>query len=472
MKNLSFLLFFCLISPVGVVASNLENISVIRLQIYLKSVGLEVGNLDGLYGRKTDQALKDLLSEYDAEWDGELDQNDLKIIEKAVRKSPYLFEPSDKNRFLFELQEELVIGGFLEQGFTGIFDMKTRRAVDNFIALQSNAGGKYLRDGLPTFSLLQAVKNANRYSPVNSQSFKNGKINVSNNSNSSSKTKHHKKTFLKPLSLDKIRKRRFTDVGVNCEGTASGDIVSNNGRNYIKGNFRLANTAVTSFRLDENSFNNCGERIADKSKKDWEKSKARAELYFHGIDARTGYTYVFDAEFMYDRKFSSKNISREVNDRTLILQIRADPNPGCGSILDLKIQGQKSNPRLQINSTYIEIDEQFSYAKNSGGQITCHHWDSQFVSIPFPENKFHQIRVELAVLDFNHYRMHIFVNNVHAKTINYDYKSFLHKVHTVNGFFVPFGLYQMPNKFRTSGENVITAQYRNVGFYEVKSPDQ
>jgi len=193
MKNLSFLLFFCLISPVGVVASNLENISFIRLQIYLKSVGLEVGNLDGLYGRKTDQALKDLLSEYDVEWDGELDQNDLKIIEKAVRKSPYLFEPSDKNRFLFELQEELVIGGFLEQGFTGIFDMKTRRAVDNFIALQSNAGGKYLRHGLPTFSLLQAVKNANRYSPVNSQSFKNGKINVSNNSNSSSKIKHHKK---------------------------------------------------------------------------------------------------------------------------------------------------------------------------------------------------------------------------------------------------------------------------------------
>ena len=219
-------------------------------------------------------------------------------------------------------------------------------------------------------------------------------------------------------------------------------------------------------------WKNCGGKIKDPVSKSWNNSKARAELDFVGQRAQKGYTYVFDAEFMYKRSFASKAVKWQANDRTLIFQIKADPNPKCGPILALKMHGLKGKLQLEVNSTYIEIDDNFSYSRQSGGEITCHEWDSKMLPITFSEGKFHKVRVELSVLDFNHYKINVFINEKHVRTVVYNYKNFPNKVHTAKGFYLNHGLYQMPNEFRSSGEYKITAQYRNVGYYRVKTPDR
>ena len=71
---------------------------------------------------------------------------------------------------------------------------------------------------------------------------------------------------------------------------------------------------------------------------------------------------------------------------------------------------------------------------------------------------------------YNHYEIYVFINENHVSKINYNYKLFPHKVHTAKGFYLPFGLYQMPNEFRSLGQYNITAKYQNVGFYKVKTP--
>lgn len=181
---------------------------------------------------------------------------------------------------------------------------------------------------------------------------------------------------------------------------------------------------------------------------------------------------MFDAELMFNRTFASKIVKWQRIGRTLIFQIKAEPNPGCGPILGLSIYEQKGKTLLEVSSTYIEIDDNFSYPRNAGGEITCHGWDSKKLPITFSEGKFHKIRVELSVLDFNHYKINVFINDQHVRTVDYNYKKFPHKVLTAKGFYLNHGLYQMPNEFRSSGEYKITAQYRNVGYYRVKTPNR
>ena len=50
-----------------------EKLSVIKLQVYLQSAGMDVGKLDGLYGKRTDLALQTLLEKNGIVWDGDLD---------------------------------------------------------------------------------------------------------------------------------------------------------------------------------------------------------------------------------------------------------------------------------------------------------------------------------------------------------------------------------------------------------------
>ena len=267
---------------------------------------------------------------------------------------------------------------------------------------------------------------------------------------------------------------------MDCEGrVAKGDIISAQGFNYGQGankprkpRYTLNSRTTTFFKLDKDSFNNCSEQIKDPVSKSWNKRKARAELSFLDQRAQKGYTYVFDAEFMFKRSFASKIVKWQANDRTLIFQLHAEPRPKCGPILGLEMHGSKGKLQLEVNSTYIEIDDNFSYSRQSGGKITCHGWGNKMLPISFSEDKFHKIRVELSVLDFNHYKINVFINEQHVRTVDYNYKKFPHKVHTAKGFYLPHGLYQMPNEFRSSGEYKITAQYRNVGYYRVKTPDR
>jgi hypothetical protein len=467
--------FFALV-PIILSAESLEKISIIKLQVYLSSAGFNVGKLDGLYGKKTDQALTHLLKGQGLNWDGTLDSKDIEAIKTSVKKSGFIYEPNEKNRFMFDMQEQLVIAGYLQQSFTGLFDKNTKAAVTAFISDVNNYGQKFLRDGLPTYSLLQVLEKFNRDAKSKQQAFINGKLNKPSVSNSSKKlASKPKRSNIKPINLNIITKKSFNRVWVACEGTANGDIKSSKGKVYVNpGPYRtiynLQNDAATLFKLDQNSFNNCGSKITNRVSKQWAKSKARAELDFLGVKARKGYTYVFDAEFLYDRKTTSKTVESKVNDRTSIFQLKADPNPKCGPIVGLTIHGWKGKASLQVTSTYIEIDENFSYALNSGGKITCHNLVQKFLPISFSEKKNHKLRIEVSVLDYNHYEIYVFINETHVSKINYNYKLFPHKVHTAKGFYLPFGLYQMPNEFRSLGQYNITAKYQNVGFYEVKTP--
>ena len=461
--------FFCI--PISTLAKVSNDILIIKLQIYLTSAGFPVGKIDGLYGRKTDQAIKSLLSKYGVVWDGILDEKDIAIIRKEVVAASYIYEPNAENRFYFDLQEQLIIAGYLEQGFTAKYDPRTETAVLNFLKKNNLSKQSLLRDNLPTYSLLKSLHRINRNAASKKQAFVKGQLKRPEKRNlQQSSQKTVAKINRKPIDLVSIKKRSFTKVHVACGGTAKGDITSKSGKNYnnLK-DYYLKNNTTTFFKLDQNSYNNCGSNIKDTESKTWEKSKARAELNFAGVKARKGYTYVFDAEFLYQRTAKSNSVANVVNDRTLIFQMKADPNPKCGPIVALKIHGWKGKTSLEVNSTYIEIDENFSYARNSGGKITCHQWDSKFLPINFSENKTHKIRVELSVLDYNKYEIHVFINGQHVRKISYDYQAFPHNVHTADGFYLPFGLYQMPNKFRTNGQHIISAQFKNVGFYEVRT---
>ena len=460
----AILLLLLSIKPLLSSDNSVEKLSVIRLQIYLKSIGHNIGSLDGIYGKKTESALKKTLSEQNIEWDNHLDQIDLQAIKTAVSKSPYLFKAKPENQFLFDIQEQLIIAGFLNQGFTGLFDEATKVATSKYFEAQSLKKSNFFRDKLPTYNLLKSLRKYNKGSRSTSQSFLDGILVKTGQS----KITVARKT-LSPLNLSSISKKQFTRVEVACGGTANGDIKNTDGRYFKTGKSNLDTKSVMLFELNQNSFNNCGDRIRDSQSKSWEKSKARAELQFLGMKARKGYTYIFDANFAYKRKSTSNSIANSVNDRTLIFQIKADPNPKCGPIVALKIHGWKGQTRLEVNSTYIEVDNSFSYQRNAGGKITCHQWDSKFLPIPFGENKKHKLRIELSVLDFNHYFINVFINDEHVRTIDYNYKKFPKKVHAVDGFYVPFGLYQMPNKFRSSGQYSINAEFSNVGLYETKS---
>lgn len=264
-----------------------EELSVIRLQVYLKSAGMDVGKLDGLYGKKTDLALQTLLEKNGIVWDGELDYNDIEIIKRSVKRSPYLYEPSDKNRFIFELQEQLIIGGFLEQGFTGIFDNQTKKAVSSFIAIDNDPENRFMRDDLPTYSLLQTLEEFNRSVSTRINYFVNGKISKRGLQEANKKlVSQSQQSSLKPINLDNLKKRVFNKVVVDCEGrVAKGDIVSAQGFNYgqaankpRKPRYTINSKTTTYFKLDKDSFNNCGGKIKDPVSKSWEKRKARAEL--------------------------------------------------------------------------------------------------------------------------------------------------------------------------------------------------
>ena len=472
-KVFTIVSFFCV--PISTFAKESNDISIIKLQIYLTSAGFPVGKIDGLYGRKTDQAIKSLLSKHGIVWDGILDEKDISIIRKEVIAASYIYEPNAENRFYFDLQEQLIIAGYLEQGFTAQYDPQTETAVLNFIQKNNLSKQNLLRDDLPTYALLKSLHRINRDAASIKQAFVKGQLNRPEKRNlqqPSQKTEAKKNK--KPIDLASIKKRSFTKVHVACEGTAKGDIKSQSGMNYVNPgpflkDYYLKNNTTTFFKLDQNSYNNCGNNIKDKDSKSWEKSKARAELNFAGVKARKGYTYVFDSEFLYERTARSTRVANLVNDRTLIFQIKADPNPKCGPIVALKIHGWKGKTSLEVNSTYIEIDENFSYARNTGGKITCHQWDSKFLPIDFSENKAHHLRVELSVLDYNKYEIHVFINRQHVRKISYDYQAFPHKVHKADGFYLPFGLYQMPNKFRSNGQHLISAQFKNVGFYEIRT---
>ena len=167
--------FFCV--PISTLAKEPNDISVIKLQVYLTSAGFPVGKIDGLYGRKTDQAITSLLSKHGVVWDGILDKKDTSIIRKEVIAASYIYEPNAENRFYFELQEQLIIAGYLEQGFTAQYDPQTQTAVLNFIQKNNLSKQSLLRDDLPTYALLKSLHRINRNAASTKQAFVKGQLN-------------------------------------------------------------------------------------------------------------------------------------------------------------------------------------------------------------------------------------------------------------------------------------------------------
>ena len=53
-------------------------------QTYLKQMGYNVGTVDGIYGKKTERALEEFYSTRSDFYDGTLDGNELKALQKAV----------------------------------------------------------------------------------------------------------------------------------------------------------------------------------------------------------------------------------------------------------------------------------------------------------------------------------------------------------------------------------------------------
>ena len=54
-----------------------------KTQVYLNDLGYPAGSVDGLWGKKTEQALFDFLQDQKTPWDGKLDTYEEKLLEKV-----------------------------------------------------------------------------------------------------------------------------------------------------------------------------------------------------------------------------------------------------------------------------------------------------------------------------------------------------------------------------------------------------
>ena len=53
-------------------------------QTYLKQMGYNAGTIDGLWGKKTEEALELFLRDQNQKWDGTFDQKEFQMIKKAI----------------------------------------------------------------------------------------------------------------------------------------------------------------------------------------------------------------------------------------------------------------------------------------------------------------------------------------------------------------------------------------------------
>ena len=59
-------------------------------QMHLNQMGYNAGTIDGLWGKKTEEAVKSFLSDQNQKWDGSFDQQELQIIKKVVLQNKTL----------------------------------------------------------------------------------------------------------------------------------------------------------------------------------------------------------------------------------------------------------------------------------------------------------------------------------------------------------------------------------------------
>ena len=64
-----------------------------KVQKQLNEMGYQAGPADGLWGNKTENAVKLLLSDNNLKWDGTFDQNEIKIIEEIFLSNDFMKSP-------------------------------------------------------------------------------------------------------------------------------------------------------------------------------------------------------------------------------------------------------------------------------------------------------------------------------------------------------------------------------------------